>query len=512
MTRTYGHIWADWLYGGDKDRFMVSVYDACREIDGCASPAMKARLIADLRARVSGSSRAWVEGIHDFLDFESRRLSHGSALVEVPEDGEEYRVLAALDAAYRHGAFRGLCRTPGGAEWIGRLGEFCAAAVHQGFKWVRVDGGADEWELPVLGEAWCKGAALWGLVSLYVAVDRAAVDPDNDAVLARVHGVIGAHHMAGATWLAYRGAHPHKPWSAVRGRAPGGNAVAAFGREHGWPEEMTDVLVRGAEHVNTWVNPAVDPVHLERTRGLLIGGHVPRLEARVARLSAELADLAGGVSAGESAEIMWRASNWMSTYTGAWSGRGDDRDRVLELTAIGAVTGALRESRPHLTAEFVDRAERWARERTAHLPQRWQELLVPLVRTTAEVRGRVPGTFEGISSEGVGPKRFLDGVWTLSQWAILAPMGGGREFPGDLVDPTIRFFNALTQRRRIEGTDFPVGGDDHGGCWVCLGSSLFTGLVDNRPENKVQENLVWSALTYNNLGLGEVDDPSLGSS
>ncbi|KAL7916870.1 hypothetical protein GGI35DRAFT_50399 [Trichoderma velutinum] len=200
-SQTYGYIWADWLYGYEKDTFMVEVYNSCKDIDGCTDPKEKTEKLLLLRNKVQGSRKSWVDGVVDFIEFESQLLRGVVSSLDTTSNVEDDQTMAILQDAYMHGAFRGLCTTPSGAEWIGRLGEFCAVAVHQGFKWVRLSGGVSNWELPVLGEPWCKGAVLWGLVSMYIAVDTAGEDPGNDAALERIHTVIQAHHFAGSCWL-----------------------------------------------------------------------------------------------------------------------------------------------------------------------------------------------------------------------------------------------------------------------------------------------------------------------
>lgn len=125
-----------------------------------------------LRDKVLGSKKPWVEGVTDFIEFESQLLASGVPRLNTLHDDD--RTIAILYAAYLHGAFRGTCRAA------------------------------------TLGESWCKGAASWGLVSVFMAVDIAGADAGNDAALNRIHAVIGAHHLAGVTWEKYRGAYPHK--------------------------------------------------------------------------------------------------------------------------------------------------------------------------------------------------------------------------------------------------------------------------------------------------------------
>ncbi|MEV0446073.1 hypothetical protein AB0I84_36955 [Streptomyces spectabilis] len=496
---------------------MVSVYDACAEIDRCGSPVLRAKLIRELRKRVWESNRAWAEGVKDFLDFETYRLTHGVAPVDVLEDSDAFRALAALDGAYQHGAFQGLCQTPGGAAWIGRLGELCAAMVHQGFKWVRgSDHGVDEWELPALGEAWCKGAVLWGLAGFFGALDTAGGDPDNDAVLSRSFSVIAAHHVAGAVWKEYRGKeHPHKAWSAdVRGCAPSPAAVRTYGAKFRWPPEMIDVLARAAEHVNTWVNPSYGAEFEDRTRGFLIGANTPRLLAKTRELAAELGDAAGDLTPTEREELVFRTSNWMCPFANYWRGRDSNDDRLLEISALGALAGVMRDSRPHLTQHHVSRVVEWARPRMEHLSQETQGRLLDRVRRTVEVRGRVPGAFSGLGSEGCGPVRYLDGVWSLTADTILlteCSTGGGDLNPVQAKWATL-FFNSLTKNRRKPGRDFH-GKEDAGAleCIVCAGDAMIRSLIDNRPNLCVMNNFAWGALGYANLGLGEVGDESLGT-
>ncbi|MFF5809472.1 hypothetical protein [Streptomyces sp. NPDC012746] len=513
--KTYGHRWADWLYGNEKDAFMVSVYDACAEIDKCGSPVMKAKLIGELRRRVSGSNRDWVEGIEDFLDFETHLLTHGRAPLNLLEDSDEYRTLAVVDAAWRHGAFRGLCRTPGGAEWIGHLGEMCAAMVHQGFKWVRgSDHGLDDWELPALGEAWCKGAAMWGLAGFFGAVDEAGADPDNDAALTRIFRVIAAHHMAGATWLAYRGEHPHKAWRAdVRGRAPSPEAVRRFGARFNWPPEMIDVLVRTAEHVNEWVNPPNRTEISDRTRGLLIGTHTPRILTRIRELAAEMGDAVGDLTPAEQEELVYRSANWMSNYATYWRARGDADDWVLEVTACGALAGVLRETRPNLTQEHVHRMVEWARLRTGHLSGETQKELLDCVGFTMEVRGRVPGACHELGSDGVGYVRYVDGAWKLTSDVFLTADRsnvGGAGLDEKQIPWATRFFNAITRERRRAGVDYLGATDEHGGCPVCVGDEFLKSL-DNKVNLGVMVCFTVGCPLYDNLLLGEPGDQSLGS-
>ncbi|GAA2986926.1 hypothetical protein [Actinokineospora diospyrosa] len=512
--RTYGHNWADWLYSNQKDAFMVSVYDACAEIDKCDNPVVKAKLIGDLRERVSGSKRDWIEGIKGFLDFETHRLTHGQAPLEALDDSDEYRMLAVVDAAWRHGAFQGLCRTPGGAEWIGHLGEVCAALVHQGFKWVRGSShGVADWELPELGEAWCKGAALWGITGFFTALDEAGADPDNDAALTRVFRVVAAHHMAGATWLVYRGEHPHKTWRAdVRGRAPSPEAVRRAGAGFGWPPETIDVLARTAEHVNTWVNPTRKEIP-DRTRRLLFGPHTPRITSHLRKLAVELADASGDLTLEEQEELFYRLINWMSTFATSWRARGDADDRVLELGACGALAGVLRETRPHLAQEHVHRMVEWARPHTAHLSDEKQRELLNCVRSAMEVRGRVPGTLPKLGSDGTGYTRYVDGTWKLSAEVFLAADRsnvGGISLNEEQIPWETRFFNSITRERRRISADYSGATDTHGGCPVCLGNELLK-IFGNNLNVGIRVCFTAGNMLYDNLLLGEPGDQSLGS-
>ncbi|MFC8453550.1 hypothetical protein [Kitasatospora sp. NPDC057223] len=509
MTHTYGYIWADWLYGSGKDAFMAQVYDDCRGIDHCPDEREKAARITGLRAKVAGSSRSWTEGVLDFLDFESSRLTLGRAPVTRLGEADDFAALAVLDAAYRHGAFRGLCRLPGGAEWIGLLGEVCATMVHQGFKWLRPHGGVDDWELPALGEAWCKGVAMWGLVSLVMAVDTCGGDPDNDEALHQIHTVVGAHHMAGALWTVYRGPHPHQWWDpTVRSKAPAEAAVRQFAAWRRWPDELTDLLVRSAHHVNTWTNPTGHPVHLTRTRDLAIGSHTPRLDARLEQLTAELAEVAGDLTPEERAETHSRCGSWLATYTAAWRGRGDLSDGVEELSAFGALLGVLRESRPHITTDQATRLVEWSRARVQHLRPEAQRELMELVTSTVEIRGRMPGV--PLGSAEVGPRRFIDGVWHLATLSAMSSRHGGWPVPQDMREPAMRLFNALTDHRRLPGVDVEEG-HVNPDCFVCVGDRLFTGLVDNRPSPGVLQKTIWGILTYCNFALGTADDVDLGT-
>ncbi|MGX1885451.1 hypothetical protein [Streptomyces sp. NPDC055287] len=513
---SYGHIWADWLYDHEKDSFMAGVYDDCHAIDRCTDPVAKAKQLGLLRDRVHGSTKAWVEGVEDFIDFEGSYLAHGQAPLEILDDSDDFRVLAILQASFLHGAFRGLCRTPSGAEWIGKLGEMCAAAVHQGFKWLRQNG-VTEWELPSAGEAWCKGTAMWALACMPIAVDVAGADPDNDAALERMHAVIAAHHCAGVMWSAYRGEHPHKWWSAdVRGRAPGEAAIRRFGEEHGWPEDMVAVLVRGAKHVNSWTNLPFDPVHQERMRGFLVGDHTPRLKTRLRQVWDEMKDAVQAttddLTVSEVEECKSRIESWGANITAHWRGRGDDNDRVRELMLLGALPSVLRESRPHVTAEFVQRMVEWSRPRVAHLSLEQQELMLGAIQRCLETRGRVPGAAPEFSSAGSGDLRFVEGAWDLTVTAIvLGSIHAEKGLPANLIELITRFFNAWTGKRRIVGKDIEAWPDPAGGCPVCVGDALFLAQVDNRPTTGVHQVTIWGTLMYHNLGLGEPDDTSLGS-
>lgn len=503
-------MWADWLFRRDKDTFMVDVYTACHEIDYCSDPAAKAMKLLLLREKVRGCNKTWVEGIDDFIDFETQYLVQGQAPLHILEDDDEHRALGVLHASYLHGAFRGLCRTASGAAWIERLGEFCAVAVHQGFKWLR-NRGVTEWELPAFGEAWCKGAGMWGLACLCIAVDAAGEDPGNDVALERIHVVVGAHHFAGAHWIHYRDVHPHKWWNeGVRGQAPSEKAIRRFGTSLEWPEEMINVLVRGAKHVNSWTRPSFSPEHFQRTRGFLIWDHTPRLKARLIRVVDEMTEAAGDVSESEAQEIRWRASSWLATHTMHWRGRGDKRDRVLEISSTGSLTGVLRESRPHLTAELVQQMVDWSRPRVGHLSLERQQIILEMVRQSVEVRGRVPGAVAGYASAGTDALRFIDGVWELSMWCSIFGNGdSGQEIPLGLRELTVRMFNSWHRKRRLAEKDFPPGSDVSGGCPVCVGDALFTGLVDNQPFIGVFQCCIWGALLYQTLGLTGPDDMSL---
>ncbi|THA28793.1 hypothetical protein [Streptomyces sp. A1547] len=508
-TTSYGYTWADWLYGRDKDAFMAEVYDDCTRIDHCPDEQEKAARIVGLCDKLNGSSRAWVEGVCDFLDFESFRLARGHAPVTHLGDADDFKALAALDAAYRHGAFRGLCRTPGGADWIGVLGELCAAMVHQGFKWLR-SADVDAWELPALGEAWCKGVAMWGLVSLPMAVDAAGKDSDNDEALYRIHTVVAAHHMAGAVWKRYRGPHPHRWWDrTVRGTAPAENAIRQFAAWRGWPQELTDLLVRSAQHVNTWKNPQVPPIHLTRLRGLALGPHTPRLHARVNQVVDELVELIGDMTPQEITETRWRCGSWLSTFTAVWRGRGDVIDSEAEVSVFGGMLGVLRESRPHITPEQAERITQWCRARTGHLRPDDQHRIMDEVKDTVAIRGRLPGV--PLGSDGAGPRRFVDGVWSTASLSVVHSRHGGRDVPEDMRELTVRLFNTLTSHRRIPGVD--VGKDYvDTDCMVCVGDQLFTGLVDNRPSPGVLGATISGALIYCNFGLGAAgDDVDLGT-
>ena len=509
---TYGYIWADSLFGYAKDEFMVDIYNNCKEIDNCTDTAKKAGQLLLLREKVVGSKKPWVEGIMDFIEFELRLLFCKGPRMDMNHNDKDSHAIAILHSAYLHGAFRGLCRTAGGAEWIGQLGEFCAAAVHQGFKWVRTSGGVDDWELPTLGESWCKGAALWGLVSMYVAVDIAGADPGNDAALERMHLVIGAHQFAGSNWLKYRGAHPHVWWNkAIRGSAPNEQSIRMFGERLGWPEEMTDVLSRSAKHINSWTNPPFEPVHLPRMRNLLIWDHTPRLKSRLMHVADEMAQLTDNVTDSEAEEILSRCGQWFACHTAQWRGRGDRNDRVLEVSGLGAALGVLRESRAHISDEFRDRAIPWTTDRLGHLSEEIQDLFLGIVLRSIEVRGRVPGAVEGYGTSGVGYTRFVDGWWHVATWAALTSHPtGGREVPANMRDLVVRFFNVWTKKRRIVGKDISAGPDDDGACPICVGSSIFEGFVDNRPSAGVWQLTTWGTLLYHNLGLGSPEDTDLG--
>ncbi|TYB62215.1 hypothetical protein FXF51_26225 [Nonomuraea sp. PA05] len=489
---------------------MVEVYDDCTKIDHCADKQEKAALIVALRNKLTGSNRAWAEGIFDFLDFESFRLARGHAPVTPLGDTDDLKVMAVLDAAYRHGAFRGLCRTPGGAEWIGVLGEFCAAMVHQGFKWLR-SADVDDWELPALGQAWCKGMAAWGLVGLTMAVDAAGQDTDNDEALYRIHTVVVAHHMAGAGWLRYRGPHPHRHFDrTVRGAAPAESAIRQFAAWRGWPRELTEVLVRSARHVNTWVSPPAPPIHHSRQRGLILGPHTPRLNARVNQVVDELVPLIGDMTPEEITEARWRCGSWLMNFLPVWRARGDRTDAVPEVSAFGGVLGVLRESRPrpHITTEQAQRIIEWCRARTEHLRPDDQRKIMDEIEATVAIRGRLPGA---PSATGTDARRFKDGVWSTAALSVVYSRHGGREVPEDMREPTVRLFNAITAHRRIPGLDVERG-HVNTDCWVCVCDQLFTGLVDNRPCTGVLVANIQGSLSYCHCGLGAtVDDNDLGT-
>jgi hypothetical protein len=509
---TYGYIWADWLYGYDKDTFMVDVYNKCKDIDGCTDSKEKTAKLLLLRNKVQGSRKSWVDGIVDFIEFESQLLPSGVSSFDTLSNVEDYRAMEILHAAYIHGAFRGLCRTPSGAEWIGQLGEFCAAAVHQGFKWVRVSGGVSNWELPKLGEPWCKGAVLWALVSMYIAVDIAGADPGNDAALERIHTVIQAHHFAGSCWLQYRGAHPHKWWSAeIRGKAPDESSIRDFGEKHGWPGEMINILTRGAKHVNSWKNPPFNPVFLERMRNLLIWDHTPRLKSRLIHVVDKLVQLEDNVTESEAEEILSRCASWISSHTAQWHGRGDRNDMVVELSILGAFLEVLRDSRTHVSSDLQDRAMAWSRERIGHLSPDMQDLLLGKLLRSIQVHGRLPRAVDGYGSEGSGHTRYVDGWWDVVIWiSILSHPAGGREVPANMRELIISFFNVWTKKRRIVGRDIPAGLDEDEACPICIGHSIFEGSVDNRPMVGLWQGTTWGTLLYYNLGLGNPEDTDLG--
>ncbi|WP_280408419.1 hypothetical protein [Nocardia brasiliensis] len=513
--RSYGHIWADWLYGGDKDQYMIDVYNECASIDACQNYTQKAAKLAMLRNMVHRSKKAWTEGIIDFIDWECHSMASSAPHVEYMQATEGSRALSILRAAYLHGAFRGLCRTASGAEWIGELAEYAAAAVHQGFKWVRI-GNVDDWEMPSLGEAWCKGMVEWGIACLYISLDSAGADIGNDKALARMHTVIAAHHMA-AFWKRYRGEHPHKTWNPrIRGCAPSADEIRMWGLRDAIPAEAVEVMAKAAQHVNTWTNRAPsDTVHLERTRGFTLGDHTPRLMARIEKLCDQLAQIVGDLSESESEEILWRTLNWVGTFSCVWRGRGDHNDLVTEAAALGALVGVLRESRDGITAAIVERALAWTEENTAHLNKEQQRKYLDKVRHMLEVRGRVPGTrYSGVSdSAGDGYLRYVDGVWDVSVWTgIYANRDSGTELSPDLLTPTVRFFNAIQGPNwRRYGKTYTVGDDPAGGCPVCVGDELFNRLVDNRPDTAVLECTIWGTPLYGNLGVGEPGDTNLGT-
>ncbi|MEV0444645.1 hypothetical protein AB0I84_46655 [Streptomyces spectabilis] len=511
---SYGHTWADWLYGSSKDGFMVEVYDDCEAIDKMARGAEKAVRIVRLRERISGSRKAWSEGIIDFLDFESYRLANGHAPVVRLGAGDDFKALSVLDAAYRHGAFRGLCRCPGGAEYIGELGEWAAAMVHQGFKWVR-KGDVDEWELPALGEAWCKGFALWGLSALDMATDTWGDVPDNDEALYRNYTVMGAHHFAGFGWHVYRGPHPHMEWDpAVRGRAPGEDAIRQFGAWRGWSPHLTDVLVRAAHHVNTWVNPQVQEPYQTRTRGLVIGEHTPRLLARTHQVVAEMAEAVGDLSPAEIREVQWRSASWLATFTATWRGRGDAGDMVSEMSTAGALLGALRDSRPrpHLTVDQANRLTQWGRSRVNHLSAEEQKEVVDEFVRMLRLRGRMDAgvPVAELATNVAGTPRWTEGAWAFSMLGIIHSRHPAVAVPPDMRVRTVELFHALTTHRRIRGKDVSEGHQDPP-CAVCVADDLFRGFVDHRPSTGMFQSMVWGAIGYHNQGVGEREDMNLGT-
>lgn len=512
FSGTYGYIWADWLYGYDKDTFMVEVYNMCRDIDGCTDSNEKRAKLILLRKKVEGSRKPWVDGIADFIEFESSLLLGGVPPFETLSQVEDDRTMTIIHAGYIHGAFRGLCSTASGEEWVGHLGEFCAAAVHQGFKWVRESGGVSNWELPTLGESWCKGSVMWGLVSMYIALDIAGLDPGNDAALERIHAVVQAHHLAGSCWLRYRGAHPHKWWSEkLRGRAPNESSIRHFGKKHSWPQTMIDILCRSADHVNSWKNAPFKPVFQERMRNLLIWDHTPRLKSRLVHVVDELTQLIGNVTEPEADELLSRCAAWIANHSVNWHGRGDRSDRVIELSLIGAVAGVLRDSRTRIPNELIDRAMAWNKERIGHLSQDMQELFLDKVLRGIKIRGRVPGAVNGYGSSGTGLTRFIDGWWDVAMWSsILAHPTGGTEVPVNLRETIVKFFNIWSRKRRVVGTDLPTGAVEDG-CPICIGHSLFEESVDNRPTVSQWQMTVWGTLLYNNLGLGQPEDTNIGS-
>ncbi|MFJ9631290.1 hypothetical protein ACIRU8_26610 [Streptomyces sp. NPDC101175] len=512
MEKSFGYVWADWCYGAEKDQWLADVWDACGAIDASTLASEKAVGLAHLREKIGGSRRPWVDGVRDFVDFESRRMVTGRAPLMRLGKGDDFRALEILEGAARHGAMRGLCVMPGGEEWISQLSEFCTTALYQGFKWVRGGRHLDEWELPAMGEAWCKGAALWGAVSMFTALDAAGEDSTNDAVLARSFEVFGNHLAASSLWLHYRGEHPHFWWSeAVRGRAPSEAAIRHTGAVLAWPPQMVDVLVRGAEHVNTWMSPDFPPQHFSRTRGVLIGPHTPRLWKRVQALCDELTPV-GGVTEEELPEVYWRTANWLASHAVTWRGRGDESDRVQEVSVPGAVIGVQRENRDHLAPDLVDRVVEWSRPRVAHLRPDEQTLLLGKVGEMVRLRGRLSGGPEYVAST-VGKLRFAEGAWNLSTHAVsLGSPFGGALLPEDCHELTIRVFNAFQISRRAEGRDVAPGDpiDGGAGCVVCVGNELFLKLVDNRPGQGVTPAGFWGTLIYLNLGLGTPDDSDIG--
>ncbi|QDQ09557.1 hypothetical protein [Streptomyces spectabilis] len=277
---------------------------------------------------------------------------------------------------------------------------------------------------------------------------------------------------------------------------------------------MIDVLARAAEHVNTWVNPSYGAEFEDRTRGFLVGANTPRLLTKTREPAAELGDAAGDLTPSEREELVFRTSNWMSPFATYWRGRDSNDDRLLEISALGALAGVMRDARPHLTQHHVNRVVEWARPRTEHLSEETQAQLVERARRTVEVRGRVPGTLPGLGSEGHGPLRCLDGVWTLAADTMLladCSTGGGDPNPVQAKWATL-FFNPLTRERRKPGRDFH-GKTDAGAleCIVCVGDEMIRSLIDSHPNLCVMNNFAWGALGYANLGLGKVGDESLGT-
>ncbi|WP_433574939.1 hypothetical protein [Nocardia brasiliensis] len=518
MKYSYGHVWADWLYGNNKDRFMISVYDECKYLDECKDISEKAYRLLQLREKIKGSSKSWTEGIEDYIDWETTSIVTGEPLVEPVGDSEGSHALGILHAAYLHGAFRGLCRTASGEEWIGQLGEYAAAAIHQGFKWLRV-GGLNNWEMPVLGEAWCKGMAMWGQACLFAAVDTAGIDPDNDRALYRIHEVISGHHMAGYCWKAYRGEHPHKYWSedaeGVIGRAPSPAEIRDWGARHAIAPEAVEVMTRAAEHINTWINiQSSDPdVYVPRTRGLAINTYTPRLMASVENITAEFLRIAEGYVDDELAEeLLWRTASWMATITSLWRGRDGANEKVAGwIPALGGFASVLRDRLDSGVPQSVaDLSIGWATKMVHHLHPEQQEFLLSTVRELLEVRGRIRSHGASVS-QGVGAQRWVDGSWELTMWgAIFGGPPGETIVPHNLRHLLIRFFNAIQGPSSRKPGYMPLD-DPDGGCPTCVGNDLFMGLIENRPSLGVLQTTTWGILQYSHQGFGDRNNINLGT-
>lgn len=276
---------------------------------------------------------------------------------------------------------------------------------------------------------------------------------------------------------------------------------------------MIDVLARTAEHVNTWVNPASRTEFADRTRAFLIGTHTPRILNHIRELAAEVGDAAGDLTPAEQEELLYRTAPWMATYATYWRARGDDDDRVLEVVECGALAGVLREPRPNLTQEHVHRIVEWARARTGHLSGEKQKELLDCVRFTMEVRGRVPGAFSELGSDGSGYVRYVDGVWKLTEDVFLTANRsnvGGVGLNENQIPRETRFFNAATKERRRAGVDYLGATDEHGGCPVCAGNEVLK-CFDNKMNYGIRMCFTVGILLYDNLLLGEPGDQSLGS-